>query len=49
MDASHIRNTMNILLFSIAAIFWIAGVIVMVKGVSNAPEAYQDERGFHFH
>jgi hypothetical protein len=39
---------MNLLIFGSIAGLWIIGFIVMIEGLRNAPEAYEDERGFHY-
>jgi hypothetical protein len=39
---------MNLLIYSLLAIFWIIGLIVMIEGLHNAPEAYEDDEGFHY-
>ena len=39
---------MNLLIYSLLAGFWIVGLIVMIEGLHNAPEAYEDEDGFHY-
>lgn len=38
---------MTLLIASIS-LFWIFGLAVMAIALRNAPEAYEDETGFHF-
>jgi hypothetical protein len=46
--ADHPAPPMHLLIYSLLASFWIVGLIVMVEGLRNAPEAYEDEEGFHY-
>jgi hypothetical protein len=39
---------MNLLIFGSIAGFWIVGLIVMIEELHNAPEAYEDDWGFHY-